>query len=193
MVYCCSTYYPDFIMKLLNYLTIFLSAFILSACASAPKADLDPNIDFSQYKSFAWEFSENNKQRKVSDPVYDSPLFEKKLEKAVAEAMIDQGFTGSDEPDMVLSYHLADQKRRNYPVDISLGYGRYSRHSYWSIFAPHLHSLERNEVLVIVDATDANTDELIWRGWTKTRKRSTPLSMQEVYRLADKIMSAFPR
>lgn len=180
-------------MKLLKYLTIFLSALLLAACASAPKTDIDPNIDFSQYKSFAWKFAETNPDRKVSDPVYDSGLFEKKLEKAVAEAMFDQGFLGSDEPDMYLSYHLADQKRRNSPVGISVGYGRYSRHSYWNIFAPHFHSLERNEVLIIVDATDAKTNELIWRGWTKTRKRPTPLSMNEVYRLADKIMSAFPQ
>jgi len=180
-------------MKLLNYLTIFLSVLVLSACASAPKTDIDPNIDFSQYQTFAWEFADQGKSRRVSDPVYDSPLFEKKLEKAVAEVMFEQGFSGSDNPDMILSYHMADQKRRQLPFDVSLGYGRYSRHSYWSIFAPRLRDLERDEVLVIVDATDAKTNELIWRGWTKTRKRSTPPNMNEIYRMADKIMSAFPR
>ncbi len=180
-------------MKLLNYITILFSSVLLAACASAPKTDIDPNIDFSQYQTFAWQFAEEGKSRRVKDPVYDSPLFEKKLEKAVAEVMFEQGFSGSDQPDMYLSYHMADHKRRNYPIDFSVGYGRYSRHSYWHIFAPHLRSLDRDEVLVIVDATDAKTDELIWRGWTKTRKTSNPPNMEKVYRMADKIMSAFPR
>ena len=164
----------------------------LSACAANPKTDFDPTVDFSQYRTFLWQYSENSTQRKVVDPVYDSPLFEKKLEVAISNGFLDKGFTGSSEPDMYLTYHMADAKQKSSGINFALGYGRYSRHSYWSVFAPHAHDLDRDEVLVIVDALDAKTQELIWRGWTKTTRRSTPHSPEEVARLANKILAGFP-
>jgi hypothetical protein len=93
---------------------------------------------------------------------------------------------------MYLTYHMADAKRKNYPLDIAVGYGHYGRHSYWNIYAPSLRHLERDEVLVIVDAMDANNNELIWRGWTKTRRRSTPHNQSEMAVLADRILAGFP-
>ncbi|MBT8141805.1 MAG: DUF4136 domain-containing protein [Gammaproteobacteria bacterium] len=164
----------------------------LSACASTPKTDFDPSADFSQYRTFQWQYSENSTARELADPVYDSPLFEKKLEAAVANLMLDRGFEGSDTPDMYLTYHMADAKRKNYPVNFAIGYGRYSRHSYWNIYAPRLRDLQRDEVLVIVDALDANTQELVWRGWTKTQRRSRPHSQSDMDRLAGKILAGFP-
>jgi len=180
-------------MKLLKYLTIFFTSVVLLACSSVPKTDIDPTVDFSEYKTFAWQPATQASSRSVKDPVYDSPLFEKKLEKAVADAMFSRGFSGSETPDILLSYHMADEKRRNIPFGVSVGYGRYSRNSYWNIFAPQFRNLQRDEVLVIIDATDAETSDLVWRGWTKTRKRSSPVSVEEANRLANKIMSAFPK
>jgi len=181
-----------FLLNKFRYLTVISAVLVFSACASTPKTDFDPNIDFSQYKTFQWQYSEESKSRRVGDPVYDSPLFEKKLEAAVTDLMFDNGFEGSDTPDMYLSYHMADAKRKNYPIDLAVGYGRYSRNSYWNIFAPRISSLQRDEVLVIVDALDANSQELIWRGWAKTRRRSRPHSQNEMIRIADKILAGFP-
>ena len=164
----------------------------ISACASSPKTDFDPTADFSQYQTFKWQYSEDSNERQVADPVYDSPLFEKKLESAIADIMLDRGFDGSDTPDMYLTYHMADAKRKNYPLNVAIGYGRYSRHSYWNIFAPRIGDLQRDEVLVIVDALDANTQELVWRGWTKTTRRTRPHSQGEMIRIADKILAGFP-
>lgn len=178
--------------NIFKYLLSISLAFVLAACASAPKTDIDPNIDFSQYRTFAWEFTSDESKRRVLDPVYDSSLFEKKLEKAVVENLFERGFTSADDPDMLFSFHLADEERRSSPLDVSVGYGRYSRHSYWNIFMPAYRSLERDQILIIVDANDGRTGELIWRGWTKTHKRSRPLSMGETYRIADKIMRGFP-
>lgn len=175
-----------------KHLASFCMILFLSACANTPKTDFDPTADFSQYKTFKWQYSEDSNERQVADPVYDSPLFEKKLESAITDIMLNRGFDGSDTPDMYLSYHMADAKRKNYPVDIAIGYGRYSRHSYWNIFAPRIRDLHRDEVLVIVDALDANTQELVWRGWTKTTHRTRPHSQAEMVRIANKILAGFP-
>ena len=176
----------------INYLAAACMAAILSACASTPKTDFDPTADFSQYKSFQWQYSEDSNERQVADPVYDSPLFEKKLEAAISDIMLDRGFEGSDTPDMYLTYHMADAKRKTHPLNVAIGYGRYSRHSYWNIFAPRLGDLRRDEVLVIVDALDAETQELVWRGWTKTNRRTRPHSQSEMARIAAKILAGFP-
>ena len=175
-----------------TYITALLALLVLSACASTPKTDFDPNTDFSKYQTYQWQYSENSSEREVADPVYDSPLFEKKLESAIANIMLNRGFNGSDEPDMYFTYHMADAKRKNYPMNIAIGYGRYSRHSYWNVFAPRLRDLERDEILVIVDALDSSTQELIWRGWTKTSRRTTPHSPAEMTRLAQRILAGFP-
>ena len=181
-----------FLSNKIKYLAIVCMATILSACASAPKTDFDPTADFSQYKSFQWQYSEDSNERQVADPVYDSPLFEKKLEAEISNIMLNRGFEGSDTPDMYLSYHMADAKRKNYPLNVAIGYGRYSRHSYWNIFAPRLGDLQRDEIIVIVDAIDSNTQELVWRGWTKTTRRTRPHSQSEMVRIAAKILAGFP-
>jgi len=177
--------------KLRNFSGLVLML-ALASCASNPKTDFDPTADFSQYKTFQWQYSQESGERRVSDPVYDSPLFEKKLEAAIANVMLDRGFSGSAEPDMYFTYHMSDAKRRRSPLDLAVSYGRYSRHSHWNIFLPHLSDLQRDEVVVIVDALDANNQELIWRGWTKTRRRSTPHSPAEVARIAEKILAGVP-
>ena len=175
-----------------KYLAIISMALILTACASTPKTDFDPTADFSQFKTFKWQYAEESNDREVGDPIYDSPLFEKKLESAITEIMLDRGFDGSDTPDMYLTYHMADAERKNYPLNVAIGYGRYSRHSYWNIFAPRVGDLQRDEVLVIVDALDANTQELVWRGWTKTSRRTRPHSQSDMIRIAAKILAGFP-
>ena len=169
-----------------------LLVFGVNACASAPKTDFDPTVDFSKYRSFQWEYASED-SKKINDPVYDSPLFEKKLEMAVAEVLLDRGFNGSDQPDMILKYHLADKERRdNRNFNFSVGYGHYSRYSHWNVFAPHFHEMQRDEVMIIVDALDAGSNELIWRGWTTTRQRTRPLSPEETRSLAIKILAGFP-
>ena len=181
-----------FLSNKFKYLAVVCVATILSACASTPKTDFDPTADFSQFKTFKWQYAEESNDRKVGDPIYDSPLFEKKLESAITEIMLDRGFDGSDAPDMYLTYHMADAERKNYPLNFSIGYGRYSRHSYWNVFAPRVRDLQRDEILVIVDALDANTQELVWRGWTKTNRRTRPHSQSEMIRIAAKILAGFP-
>ena len=181
-----------FLSNKFKYLALVCVATILSACASTPKTDFDPTADFSQFKTFKWQYAEESNDREVGDPIYDSPLFEKKLESAITEIMLDRGFDGSDTPDMYLTYHMADAERKNYPLNVAIGYGRYSRHSYWNIFAPRVGDLQRDEVLVIVDALDANTQELVWRGWTKTSRRTRPHSQSDMIRIAAKILAGFP-
>ena len=180
-------------MKAFNKFFLFLTVTFLAACASTAKSDIDPNIDFSQYKSFVWEYSSDNKERKIVDPVFDSPLFEKKLEFSVANYLLNAGFESSETPDLIFSYHLTDDIKRYSPVRVGLGYGRYSRNAYWNIFMPQLHRLEREEVLIVLDAVDANSNELVWRGWTKTSKRSTPLPQESIDRMVNKILSAWPQ
>lgn len=175
----------------LHHLAGLIALFVLTACAGAPKTDFDPTINFDNYKTFQWQYADSNSD--IDDPIFDSQLFEKKLEVAVTDILFARGLSGSEDPDMTLSYHMASKKRNNYPyVNFAVGYGRYSRNSYWNIYAPHLRSMDVDEVILIVDVKDAANQELIWRGWTKTRERSRPLDQAAVRNLAEKILAGFP-
>ena len=83
-------------MKTLNFLPVLL-LFVLGSCCSVRVAtDYDKNVDFGQFKTYA--FYKNG-----IDKVEISDLDKKRILRAIDEVMASKGFTKSENPDLLVN------------------------------------------------------------------------------------------
>ncbi|RYY46270.1 MAG: DUF4136 domain-containing protein, partial [Chitinophagaceae bacterium] len=85
---------------------LFLSSFFLLSCASTAHIEKDENVNFNEYKTYAWEDREDVKKDK------SNRLVEDQVKMAVDEQL--QKNTGwrqvKSNPDLILSYDLMVDK-----------------------------------------------------------------------------------
>ena len=77
-------------------------ALLLGACASGleVRSDQDPNVDFSQYRT--WNFFE----QLGIEGGYNSPVFGEHFRDAITEAMKFRGYRQSGDPDLYINVTL---------------------------------------------------------------------------------------
>lgn len=142
--------------------TIFaLAALSVSgACAMgiAAGADYAPNMDFTQYTSFTFDEPDD---RPVGDPrLENDPLFEARVHAAIALEMARRGIVqGGDGPQLVVHHHATVRDRVEvYEADRRAGYGTPD----WE---DRTQVVQFEEGTFLVDLADAETRDLVWRGW----------------------------
>ena len=154
-------------MSLKNIYIIFgVFLFGLSGCAVT---DMHPSADFNRYRTFAWGESEI----KVSNPVYDSDLINKRIRHTVEDEFAKRGIRkNSNNPDFLVRYHTYTEEKKEstggypyhyryypygfYPFAYGWGYP-----FYW--MSPQ-QTREYTEGTMILDIIDRRSEELIWRG-----------------------------
>jgi hypothetical protein len=137
---------------------ILLAIFSLSvpaiALAQKTSFDFDKTADFSKFKTYALRDGTN-----VGDPLID-----KRIVTALQAELAAKGLTSNDtKPDIVVVYHVAFDKKQDITA-YSSGYGRYGYRwgGGWGTT-----DVRVNEILVgtlIIDVSDANKQEVVWRG-----------------------------
>jgi len=144
-------------------------ALLLGACASGleVRSDQDPNVDFSQYRT--WNFFE----QLGIEGGYNSPVFGEHFRDAITEAMKFRGYRQSGDPDLYINVTLrADDKVKmkshTSPYMSGSYYQRPGSPYYGSAFGVGVGTVSRatevTEASIFIDFVDNETDRLVWQG-----------------------------
>jgi hypothetical protein len=145
-------------------LTVVLLGITTTFAQDAPYR-IDPNIDFSKYKTYAWSHTDH--QVNTVDPeivkALDTELSKKNLKK-----------TDSGPGDLSLCYHS------------NFGTEKFRRYTNQSDNA-HTFTIKTGEVAF--DAYDSSTKELIWHRTVSINPKAEP---QHITKAASKLLEKYP-
>ena len=173
-------------MKANKIIPVFM-LLILSSCSSVRvNSDYDKNVDFSQYKTYAF-------QKRGVDKVEISDLDKKRILRAIDVEMSKKGFTKSETPDLLINIFTKEREQINVnQFNTSWGFG-------WGFgWNPYLwggqtHVTSSTEGTLYIDLIDANKKELLWQGdgegyLTKVRSEKEA----RINEFVSKILAQFP-
>lgn len=180
-------------MHMKQFLTVIFAAILLTGCAARPMVEFDQTTNFSDFENFSWRMPEYGK---VDDPILDSPLLGQKVRDAVVAALQARGFTFHEQPavspaDFIVTYHTAEKEKFS-DSGLRLGFGT----GYWGrssiIYSVGAGSSSYEEGILIIDILDADSGDLVWRGWRGMRLNQTNFNDSNVHEQVELILSAFP-
>lgn len=142
-------------MKKIVLLTAIL-ALTLTSCSSVHvNADYDKNVQFDQYKTYAY-------QKNTIDKVEISDLDKRRILRAIDEVMTAKGFTKSETPDVIVSFFTKEKEQVDvyqYPM-MGWGWGW----NPWMWGGSYNSTYRYTEGTLTIDLIDAKKKELIWQG-----------------------------
>lgn len=139
-------------------------ALIVGACATGLRiqagADYSNSVDFGPYTTFEWDEPD---ERPVGDPrLENNELFETRLHAAVAFELSRSGIRESNSgPALIVHHHATVRNRVDvYEADAQAGYSS-------TEFGEGTEVVQYDQGTVLVDLADAETRDLLWRGWAQ--------------------------
>jgi len=124
----------------------------LTSCSTVSVVtDFEADIDFSQYKTFAF-YKKGIDKAKISD------IDKRRILKAIEAELETKGFVKSKNPDLLISIFAKSRKK----VDVS------RRHNYW--FPSYYYNRDRlrinkyTEGSLFIDMIDKKNKKLVWQG-----------------------------
>lgn len=141
-----------------NLLLLPVVLLFLASCSSVRVAsDFDKNVDFNQYKTFAF-FKSGIDKVEISD------LDKKRILRAIETEMLAKGYTLSDTPDLMVSIFTKSHQEVNVnQYNSGWGYGwgwGYNPYMYGGSASVSRHT----EGTLFIDLIDAKKKELVWQG-----------------------------
>ncbi len=181
-------------MKNRMYISIiFLWAWVaLTGCAVT---DVDRTVDFATYKTFAWGEADIN----VKNPVYESGLINKNIRRTVETEFAKRGIVQDERnPDFIVSYHTYTENKQQYSRGPYYPYPyypfRFYPFFYWGW--PHVYgppyAEEYTEGTLIIDITDAKSDDLLWRGTVSGRVEDVRNLQKQIAKGVRAILKKYP-
>jgi hypothetical protein len=156
----------------LTLLFLLIAAVFLHGCASGPdiRTDHDPNVDFSQYKTYNF-FDPLG----IDNPGY-STIYGSIFKNALSREMEARGYVKSDDPDLLLnvSARLQDKtKVRTYNDPVPYYGYRRGYDGAWGGYGYNTttHVDQYTEGTVNVDMVDASAKQMVWEGVAVGRLR----------------------
>jgi hypothetical protein len=140
-------------MKAFKFLPLIL-LFLVASCSSIRvTTDYDTTADFSKYKTFAF-------YKKGIDKAEISDLDKRRILRAVESEMLANGFTKSDEPDLLVNIFAKSTQK----VDVYNNSYYYGWHPWY--YGPNFGTQisKYTEGTLFIDLIDANKKELAWQG-----------------------------
>ena len=150
--------------RLLHLPAVAIAALALNGCASTMtvSSHLQRDIDFRQYQTFGWGPAD---ALPTGDPrLDDNPFFHDHVQGAVEKTLALRGLAmpASGTPDLLLHYHATIAERLDVNrIDREYGY------CYDDDCAVRAFRFEAGTV--VLDAVDARTNRVVWRGWAQHR------------------------
>lgn len=174
-------------MKTIKILPVLL-LFVLASCSSVRvNSDYDKNVDFNQYKTYAY-------QKSGIDKVEISDLDKKRILHAIDTQMAAKGFTKSETPDLLVNIFTKEREQ----VDVNTfnaGFG-YGWGFGWNPFFYGGSSTSVNrysEGTLFIDLIDAKKKELIWQGEGEgTLTKDTNRKDAVINEFVTKILAQYP-
>jgi hypothetical protein len=144
-------------MKTNKILPVFM-ILILSSCSSLRvNSDYDKNVDFSQYKTYAF-------QKSGVDKVEISDLDKKRILRAIDAEMTKKGYVKSETPDLLVNIFTKEREQIDVnQYNTSWGYGwGWGWNPY--LWGGQTFVSSSTEGTLFIDLIDAKKKELVWQG-----------------------------
>lgn len=156
------------------------------ALAQKVNYDFDKNTNFAAFKTYAL---------KEGTPV-GQKLIDDRLIAAVQDQLAKKGFTKSDKPELLVTYHVAFDKEKNIQ-SWSTGAGPYGW-GYGGGWGSTTTDVRVYDILIgtlVIDVADAAKNQMVWRG--VGTKEVDPKAKAEkldknVAKAVEKVMKNFP-
>jgi hypothetical protein len=174
-------------------LWLFGAAFLMlvvSSCSPVAHVEQAPDVNLSQYKTYAWVDAKSAKNQDGSSPADFARLG---VQNSVNEQMQKKGWRlVNKNPDVLLSYDVLVERsveRKDEPV-YSQPFARYYYNPYFrrwgTIYYPSRfigydsYNVPVREATLTLSMMDARTDKKIWQGWTTQEVNSRLMSKNEI-------------
>lgn len=173
-------------MKSIKFLPVLL-LFILGSCSSVRvNSDYDKNVDFSQYKSYAFH-------KTGIDKVEISDLDKKRILRAIETELTKKGMTKSETPDLLVNIFTKEREQvdvTQYNAGWGYGWG-YGWNPY--LWGGRTYVSTSTEGTLFIDLIDAKKKELVWQGQgsgylTQEREKKE----ERINEFVAKILAQFP-
>ncbi len=173
-------------MKTIKFLPVLLLVLLTSCSSVKVYDDYDKNVDFTQFKTYAF-------QKSGIDKVEISDLDKKRILRAIDEQMALKGFTKSENPDLLVNIFTKEREQ----VEVSqfnAGWG-YGWGYGWNPYMWGGNSTVSSYVegTLYIDLIDAKKRELVWQGQgvgvlTQNREKKEAL----INEFVAKILAQYP-
>lgn len=178
-------------MKTVKYLTaLLITVCTVAACSSPVHVAKDDSVNLSSYRTYMWVDTRYNENDNTQRPAAYADI---SVRNAANAELKNSGWTEvSSNPDVLISYDVLVQNtttRRSDPV-YSQGYTRMyynPRLRRWgTIYYPseflgyNNYSVPVQEGTISITLTDANTDKVVWQGWTTDELNYTRITQEEI-------------
>jgi hypothetical protein len=116
-------------------------------------------VDFNQYKTFAF-YKTGIDKAEISD------LDKKRVLRAIESELLAQGFTKSENPDMLVSFFTKSRRKVNINQNNNFGYGLGWGWNPWmrNGMNNNIQVNQYTEGTLFVDFIDTSEKELVWQG-----------------------------
>ena len=174
-------------MKTVKLIPVFL-LFVLASCSSVRvNSDYDKNVDFSQFKTYAY-------QKSGIDKVEISDLDKKRILKSIDEQMSLKGFTKSETPDLLVNIFTKERQQvdvNRFNTGFGYGYGFGWNPFFYGSTSTNVNSY--SEGTLFIDLIDAKKKELIWQGEGEgTLTKDTNKKDEVIKEFVTKILAQYP-
>jgi hypothetical protein len=178
------------IPKLLVYL--FLATFLAATSAHAKvQVDFNPELDFSQYKTFAFIGGVENLVALQVNP----DLINDRVHRAVTRELTGKGLrevTAEQNPDLVVRYWANSSSQVNIAATGNWGpYGPYIG-SYWGWVYYTVTASSKREATLLLDLIDPHKKDLVWRLFLIRQLSNTDKDWKKANQDFDKAFESFP-
>ncbi|WP_341221908.1 DUF4136 domain-containing protein [Polaribacter atrinae] len=141
------------------FLFLFSTALLTSCNAIKVTTDYDNKVDFNQYKTFAF-YKPGIDKAEISD------IDKKRILRAIESELIAQGFSKSENPDMLVSIFTKSREKVNVQQNNNFGYGYGWGWNPWMMggMNNNINVSQYTEGTLFVDFIDKKKKELVWQG-----------------------------
>jgi hypothetical protein len=180
-----------------RYLSIFLFAALLGACATAPRVEVarDPGADFARYATFSFHAPLGTDR-----PDGTGTILSQALRQASRSELEARGYRYTEQGgDLEVNFFVETREvvqGMNRPgVRVGIGYGGYhSRYGVWTGYGTD-RIRQYTEGTLHVDVVDAARRQLIWEGISRERlsEGDFAFELDEARQAVAEILARFPR
>jgi len=141
------------------FLLLFTTVLLFSCNTVKVVTDYDAKVDFNQYKTFAF-YKTGIDKAEISD------LDKKRVLRAIESELLAQGFTKSENPDMLVSFFTKSRRKVNVNQNNNFGYGLGWGWNPWmrNGMNNNIQVNQYTEGTLFVDFIDTSEKELVWQG-----------------------------
>ena len=146
-------------MKNLKFIPVLVLFLLMVSCQAVHvNSDFDKNVDFSQFKTYA--FYKNG-----IDKVEISDLDKKRILRSIDNQMQKKGFTKSETPDMLINIFTKERQQvdvNQFNAGFGYGWGFGWNPFFWGGNQTAVN--QYTEGTLYIDLIDAKKKEMIWQG-----------------------------